>query len=129
MGSEQVNVEFTPRYANVDAVKSEGATFTPPDLAHFVARHMLAAAALPRGSISLLDPACGDGALLLAMLLELPLEARRRCAVIGFDSTTLSHKYPMVAASRFATGNWTTAARMMACGGWRLARPINGWTP
>ena len=86
MRNEQANVDFTPRYSNVDAVKAEGATFTPADLAHFVARHMLAAGDLPNGSISLLDPACGDGALLRAMLLELPPEARRRCAVIGFDS-------------------------------------------
>lgn len=45
--------------------KAHGIHYTPPELARFVARRGLGAAA-PRGALVIFDPACGDGELLLA---------------------------------------------------------------
>lgn len=52
--------------ARADATKSRGVHYTPPELAAFVASNALAVASL--GSrLRILDPACGDGALLTAI--------------------------------------------------------------
>ena len=53
-----------------DNAKSHGVTYTPPTLARFVAQHMVAAWTPPteNRSISILDPAAGDGELLIALV-------------------------------------------------------------
>ena len=56
------------RMVTVASNKTQGAFHTPPDLAEWVAREVLAyASAAGRKIRSVLDPACGDGALLRAM--------------------------------------------------------------
>ncbi|EIL95007.1 HsdM family class I SAM-dependent methyltransferase [Rhodanobacter spathiphylli] len=75
-----------PRYAGVEIRKSAGATYTPAALADFVAQQMLRVATLPRrGSIRVLDPAAGDGALLDALITALPATLRKRLQVRGYD--------------------------------------------
>jgi hypothetical protein len=75
-----------PRYSEVDLQKSSGATYTPVDFAAFVANHIVEAADLPkRGEIRILDPACGDGALLIELIKRLPLTVRKRVEVVGYD--------------------------------------------
>lgn len=79
--------EVHPRYSNVLKVKAEGATYTPKIFADFVAKHMLEAAEIPgKGSIRILDPACGDGELLDALISSLSPTARERAVVHGFDT-------------------------------------------
>ncbi len=47
--------------------KKDGATFTPSPLAHFLAERMLSHYVGTDESISIYDPACGDGALLISL--------------------------------------------------------------
>lgn len=78
---------LSPRYSEVVQQKSSGSTYTPVDFAAFVADQIVQAADLPKsGKIRLLDPACGEGALLDALIKRLPLSARKRVEVVGFDT-------------------------------------------
>ncbi len=75
------------RYSDVDRDKSDGATYTPVAFAQFVAKQILRAANLPMsGKIRVLDPACGDGALLNALIKNLPPVFRKRVEVVGYDT-------------------------------------------
>lgn len=80
-------VTTTPRYSDVDRQKSGGATYTPITFARFVAEQMLQVADLPKsGKIRVLDPACGDGALLDALIRNLPPASRKRVEAVGYDT-------------------------------------------
>ncbi|MDI4663464.1 N-6 DNA methylase [Xanthobacter autotrophicus] len=75
------------RYKSVDAEKAHGATYTPDNLARFVAERIVENAALEgREAITILDPAIGDGALVLAMLDALKDKTRAALHVRGFDT-------------------------------------------
>jgi len=78
---------LSPRYSEVVQQKSSGSTYTPLDFAAFVADQIIQVADLPKsGKIRVLDPACGDGALLDALIKRLPLSARKRVEVVGYDT-------------------------------------------
>lgn len=80
-------VTTAPRYSDVDRQKSDGATYTPIAFARFVAEQMLQVADLPKsGKIRVLDPACGDGALLDALIKNLPPTFRKRVEAKGYDT-------------------------------------------
>lgn len=62
-------VRFTKRYGHVSETKADGATYTPPALADFVAGLIVAVASLPEErAIRIMDPAVGHGELLLSLL-------------------------------------------------------------
>lgn len=65
--------------ANKKTQKKEGAHYTPAGLAEFVARHLAAVCEVKQPLV--LDPAMGDGELLLAFGLALG----RKCTLNGFD--------------------------------------------
>lgn len=69
-----------------DRIKATGAHYTPPELASFLAE--VTANSLPpgKGPIEALDPACGDGALLLALANAIPSHARRRLILVGYET-------------------------------------------
>lgn len=80
-------VTNAPRYSDVERQKSAGATYTPIAFARFVAEQMLQVADLPKsGKIRVLDPACGDGALLDALIKNLPPVFRKRVEAVGYDT-------------------------------------------
>ncbi len=79
--------DIARRYQSVDAEKTHGATYTPEALARFVAEQIVENADLEgRTSISILDPAIGDGALVLALLEVLKSKTRAALSVRGFDT-------------------------------------------
>ena len=64
--------KFTKRYGKVSESKASGVTYTPRELADFVADQMLAVASLPTNRpIRILDPALGHGELLHSLLARL----------------------------------------------------------
>lgn len=75
------------RFKTVGKKKSNGATYTPDELASFVARGLLKTAVLPQKSesIKIFDPAAGDGQLLMALVHELKLAGYANIEVHGFD--------------------------------------------
>lgn len=95
-----------PRYSQADALKYDGATYTPISLAHFVAKQILQTAKLPTlGKIRILDPAVGSGILLDELIKQLPPSVRGRLDVTGYDtngealalaSTRLQTYYPKI---------------------------------
>ena len=64
-------------------VKSTGRHFTPPELAAYLAR--LAIRHRPTRLVDVFDPACGDGALLEAVLDEIGSELTARVRLVGVD--------------------------------------------
>ena len=76
------------RYSGVTDDKVSGATYTPKLLADFVAEQIIARAeSLPKkGPIRLLDPAVGQGELLLSLLEDLNTHALKRVEVYGFET-------------------------------------------
>ncbi len=59
--------------------------FTPAELASLLARRLVGYMPTTRGSCRILDPACGDGNLLVAIARELPSKVRSRCTLIGIE--------------------------------------------
>src|SRR4029077_6338479 len=58
---------------------------TPPELASFLASAIAEQLSADRQELTVLDPACGDGALLFALAAALPTAIRRRAKLIGYE--------------------------------------------
>jgi tRNA1(Val) A37 N6-methylase TrmN6 len=79
------------RYQSVAADKAHGATYTPDNLAQFVAKQIVENANAENcSSLSILDPAIGDGALVVALLNALNGKTRAKLHVRGFDTNALA---------------------------------------
>ena len=101
----------TGRYSSVNGEKSKGATYTPLKLAQFVAEKMVGAWRVQQSgpAVRVLDPAAGDGELLLAILHELrvrypglPIEVfgfEPDSAALNIASERLSMRFPDVSVS------------------------------
>ena len=97
------------RYSGVAAGKASGSTYTPDAMARFVAARIVANLDLSaRSSISLLDPALGDGQLTLNLLAAITARSDIAIAVHGFDTNAaalgqaanrIRAEYPAVAVS------------------------------
>lgn len=96
------------RYKAVSQNKADGSTYTPRLLADFVASQIVlqASASIADGTRRVLDPAVGDGELLLSLLQQLSDDVLDRVEVHGFDTNAdaldhaakrLSHSFPEVA--------------------------------
>ncbi|MGR3177467.1 MAG: Eco57I restriction-modification methylase domain-containing protein [Candidatus Anammoxibacter sp.] len=93
------------RYEIVAQEKADGATYTPKVLADFVAQKIVKLCGNLKGksSIKILDPAIGDGELIISLLEEIPRKFHKKINVYGFEtdqkainlaSARLKHKFP-----------------------------------
>lgn len=84
--------QFTKRYRLATGEKSGGATYTPPVLADFVAKQIVASAAsLQRRTVNVLDPAVGKGELLLSLLANMRANGAPASIIVsGFDTDELA---------------------------------------
>ncbi|HWN09033.1 MAG TPA: N-6 DNA methylase [Pyrinomonadaceae bacterium] len=80
------------RYKEVTNTKADGATFTPASLAEFVASQLVKLAGPINSSARLkaLDPAVGEGALLIGLLNELRKQGIEDLDVYGFETNERS---------------------------------------
>jgi SAM-dependent methyltransferase len=87
MGARQGS-QTAARYEDVAREKSQGATYTPPALADFVAAQIVAVArkTLPGSEVRVLDPAVGQGQLLISLLQQLGVKRFRKIEVYGFET-------------------------------------------
>lgn len=67
-------------------IKARGAHYTPPELARFLADAILRELRQSAEPVRVLDPACGDGNLLLALATAAPQELRSRLHLVGLDT-------------------------------------------
>lgn len=70
--------------------KQTGAHFTPPELASVLAERLVDYMRCWGGSIRILDPACGDGNLLVAIASALPRNLLFRSTLIGIENDPCS---------------------------------------
>ncbi|HLI29935.1 MAG TPA: N-6 DNA methylase, partial [Terriglobia bacterium] len=113
------------RYRHVTEEKADGATFTPRKLARFVARQIVTNLRVTNGrAIRVLDPAVGEGALLVSLLEELHAHGLRDVdvEVHGFDTNpeslsiakeAIQAKFPLVPI-RFRAGDFLEYAGQFA---------------
>ena len=73
-----------------ELIKNTGATFTPKKLADYLSGRMIAY--LDTKKVTVLDPACGDGALLLSMGAHLS-EKERDFTLMGYDLNAFGRYY------------------------------------
>jgi adenine-specific DNA-methyltransferase len=69
-----------------DRIKANGVHYTPATLADFLAAVTAEALDADRETIEVLDPACGDGALLWALAQQLPRRVRKRLVLHGYET-------------------------------------------
>ena len=69
-----------------DQIKAKGIHYTPLELASFLADVIRDHAIFPRGPIHILDPACGNGSLLEAIVLSFRSHSRQRLILTGYET-------------------------------------------
>ncbi|MFO0919973.1 MAG: N-6 DNA methylase [Planctomycetaceae bacterium] len=69
-----------------DRVKSSGMHYTPEPLARFLVEQLFKHLPRTTGSIRVLDPACGDGALLRAFARCVPARIRKQLVLVGYET-------------------------------------------
>jgi hypothetical protein len=66
--------------------KVHGIHYTPRDLAAFLAEQIVQRVSWEDRDIVVLDPACGDGELLSALVQATPADVRSRLVLLGYDT-------------------------------------------
>jgi len=69
-----------------DHVKANGVHYTPSGLAEFLAEVVADRLSNDAKSLEILDPACGNGALLLAISQAMPVRLRKRVILHGYET-------------------------------------------
>ena len=79
-------MKLSKRYQKFTEEKNSGATYTPKALADFVADQVINSLDFFSKKISILDPATGDGELLISLLAKITFRTDAVIAVYGFDT-------------------------------------------
>ena len=98
---------FTNRFADISDQKANGVTYTPKILSDFVAEQILNLAGnlSTKTTLRVLDPAVGDGELLVSLLKLLTKNSNLKVEVYGYETnleaieialTRIKHKFPNV---------------------------------
>ena len=87
---------------NIEHIKETGATFTPTDLANFLSEKLLSYQ--DNDDLKVLDPSCGDGALLMAISNNLQ-KINKQFELYGFDS---NNDYLSIAKERLTKNKQIT---------------------
>lgn len=106
MGHQQLSTPSC-RYRTVSGEKADGLESTPKILADFVADQIVRSKRLRStdNEVRILDPAVGQGELLISLLERLPCDSKLRIKVIGFETNAdllnrarerLFHRFPDV---------------------------------
>lgn len=84
--------QVAKRYEIVTEAKAEGATYTPKNLSDFVAEQIVAGmeASRLKQPLRVLDPAVGDGMLLISLLEKLTKMHHTSIDVFGFDTNEIA---------------------------------------
>lgn len=80
-------------HLTAETQKSQGAHYTPPELAQFVAQQIVAAwrpKQDDKSTLTILDPAVGGGELIEAIYSELPNELLARARMVGLDNDVVA---------------------------------------
>ncbi|WP_299948572.1 N-6 DNA methylase [uncultured Microbulbifer sp.] len=77
------------RYSHVESRKAEGAHYTPICVADYISENMIQNANV-QGSIKIVDPAVGDGELLLSLIKKLKEQSVSNIEAHGFDTNSAS---------------------------------------
>ncbi len=88
-------------------IKKTGATFTPYALAKFIAGKILSSVESTNDPLVILDPACGDGALLAAIQ---EISNRNIESLIGYDT---NDKYLAQAVQNISKTNYTSEIKLI----------------
>ncbi len=85
-------------------IKKTGATFTPPALADFLAEKIISEISFDNRdpSLKIVDPACGDGELLLSIGNKLKRLSKLQFELVGYDQ---SEQYVRDAQSKLSSAN------------------------
>lgn len=75
-----------PTHLTTKSVKANGAHYTPPGLAAFLADVTSRHVNWGKGDIAILDPACGDGSLLSAISKAATPAVRQRLRLVGYET-------------------------------------------
>jgi adenine-specific DNA-methyltransferase len=85
MSTCEPNLDSIERVMNTKTIKANGIHYTPTELAAFLASAIVEQLSGGKPNLAILDPACGDGALLFAIAEALPSELRARAKLVGYE--------------------------------------------
>jgi adenine-specific DNA methylase len=87
---KKIKKQVYMRYSNETVEKTNGIVYTPSELAEYVASNMVSNSTIDKNEVSILDPAIGEGELVIALIRELNRQHEKiKINVYGFETNYL----------------------------------------